>query len=48
MGTAKWIRFAVLLCFAGLFLWLAYIRGEVIWLLPGTLFMVFALLTIRK
>lgn len=48
MSTAKWIRFAVLLSFVGVFLWLSYIRGEVIWLLPGAIFMVFALLTIRK
>jgi hypothetical protein len=26
MGAAKWIRFAVLSLFAGLFLWLFYIR----------------------
>lgn len=26
MGAAKWIRFAVLMSFAGLFLWLFYAR----------------------
>lgn len=26
MGAAKWIRFAVLCCFAGLFFWLFYAR----------------------
>lgn len=26
MGAAKWIRFAVLILFAGLFFWLFYIR----------------------
>ncbi|MBX3548004.1 MAG: hypothetical protein KF748_02515 [Xanthobacteraceae bacterium] len=48
MGAAKWIRFAVLLSFAGLFGWLAYIRGEVIWLLPLGVFILFALLTLRR
>jgi F0F1-type ATP synthase assembly protein I len=48
MGTAKWIRFAVLLSFVGVFLWLAYIRGGMIWLLPAAAFMVFAVLSIRK
>ncbi|MCW5676021.1 MAG: hypothetical protein KIT15_15705 [Xanthobacteraceae bacterium] len=48
MGAAKWIRFAVLLSFAGLFGWLAYVRGEVIWLLPLGVFILFALLTLRR
>ncbi len=26
MGTAKWIRFAVLLAFSGLFFWLFHVR----------------------
>lgn len=26
MGAARWIRFAVLVAFAGLFLWLFYVR----------------------
>jgi len=26
MGAARWIRFAVLMCFAGLFLWVFYAR----------------------
>lgn len=48
MGAAKWIRFAVLLSFAGLFGWLCFARGEVIWLLPGAIFTIFGLLTLRK
>jgi hypothetical protein len=48
MGAAKWIRFAVLLSFAGLFGWLAYVRGEVIWLLPFAVFIVFSTLTLRR
>ncbi len=48
MGAAKWIRLTVLLCFMGLFGWLAYVRGEVIWLLPGTIFMVFAFAVLRR
>lgn len=48
MGAAKWIRFAVLLSFAGLFGWLAYVRAEAIWLLPLAIFVVFSLLTLRR
>jgi uncharacterized BrkB/YihY/UPF0761 family membrane protein len=48
MSTAKWIRFAVLLCFAGLFVWLFYVRGEWLWLLPGAVFAAFAALLVRK
>lgn len=43
MGAAKWIRFAVLVSFAGLFGWLAYARGAWFWLLPGAVFLFFAL-----
>lgn len=48
MDAAKWIRFTVLLSFAGVFGWLAYVRGEVIWLLPGAIFIVLSLYTLRK
>jgi hypothetical protein len=48
MSAAKWLRFAVLLCFVGLFGWIAYVRAEVIWILAGAIFMVFALYTLRK
>jgi hypothetical protein len=48
MGAAKWIRFAVLLSFAGLFGWLTYIRGEAIWLLPCLIFAGFAAFALRK
>jgi hypothetical protein len=48
MDAAKWIRFAVLAAFAGLFAWLSYIRGDVIWLLPFAVFMVFAFVTLRR
>lgn len=51
MGAAKWIRFAVLMCFAGLFLWLFYVRYlklEVVqannFISAGTLWIVPALL----
>lgn len=48
MGAAKWIRFAVLLSFAALFGWLAYIRSEPIWLLPLGTFCFLAVLLLRR
>lgn len=48
MGAAKWIRFAVLLCFVGLFAWLSYVRGELLWLLPLAVFSAFAFIMLRR
>lgn len=48
MGAAKWIRFAVLVSFAGLFVWLAYVRGQLFWLLPGAVFLFFALVLLFR
>jgi hypothetical protein len=47
MSAAKWIRFAVLLCFTFLFFFLANVRGESIWLMPAVLFGAFAAMTLR-
>lgn len=46
-SIAKLIRFAVLAAFAGLFGWLAYARGESVWLVPAAAFATLALLTLR-
>jgi hypothetical protein len=48
MGAAKLIRFAVLLSFAGLFAWLAFVRGELLWLPPALIFAAFSILTLRR
>jgi hypothetical protein len=48
MGSAKWVRFAVLAIFSGLFFWLSYIRGEPVWLAPAIVFFAFAVLVSRR
>lgn len=48
MGAAKLIRFAVLISFAGLFGWLSYVRGELLWLMPSLIFAAFAILVLRR
>jgi hypothetical protein len=48
MGAAKLIRFAVLFSFAGLFAWLCYARGELLWLAPSLIFAVFSILVLRR
>lgn len=48
MGTAKLIRFAVLISLAGAFAWVFYLRGGWIWFLPAAAFAVFALFTLRR
>lgn len=48
MGAAKLIRFAVLISFVGLFVWLSYARGELLWLLPSLIFAAFAIFTLRR
>ncbi len=48
MGAAKWIRLAMLLLFAGVFAWLAFVRGEAIWLLPCAIFAGFGVLAFRR
>lgn len=47
MGAAKWIRFAVLLSFSLLFLFIAYARREPLWLLPAAIFGMFCAITLR-
>lgn len=47
MDAAKWIRFAVLGSFAGVFFWLGYVRSDFVWILPGAIFVIFAILTLR-
>ena len=48
MGAAKLIRFAVLISFTGVFVWLSYARGELLWLLPSLIFAGFSVFTLRR
>jgi len=48
MGTAKWVRFAVLICFTFLFFFLANVRGQSFWLIPAVIFGAFAAITLRS
>jgi hypothetical protein len=48
MGAAKLIRFAVLISFAGLFVWLSYVRGELLWLMPSLIFAAFSVFVLRR
>jgi hypothetical protein len=47
MGAAKWIRFAVLVSFSGMFFWLCYVRSA-LWILPALIFAEFAALILRR
>jgi hypothetical protein len=47
MSAAKWIRFAVLICFTFLFFYLHNVRGDWYWLFLAVIFGALSALTLK-